>query len=144
VPVVVFDGTLEQARTRAIEATMEDAMPMRKYERFEVAWTAVGEKKASKREIVVQTGVANATVGEMRKKLAELEQADVDLLTLDWPQAQRWRKQGDGFNVEEWIDKKKNDIKEKLIRSAPWRICSRTHAWCWRSYKTTTRRCCRV
>jgi hypothetical protein len=100
IPVQVFEGTLEEAMSRAALANTKDKLPMSSAEKSNSAWRLVSATSLSKRQIADSSGVGESTVASMRRILAQLtaratpaDDFDVspsaDLRDLSWGDARR-------------------------------------------------------
>jgi ParB-like nuclease domain len=73
VPVLVFEGTLDDAIAKATECNVKDKLPMRKSDKLERAWKLTAMGTHSIQQISNIAGVAERTVSNMRKAKVELE-----------------------------------------------------------------------
>lgn len=73
VPIEVFQGTLEEAIRRSLNANLKDKLRMSPKDKLNSAWRLVCLGGYSKTEIQTMTGASTSTVASMRKKLAEIQ-----------------------------------------------------------------------
>ncbi|MBL8901726.1 MAG: ParB N-terminal domain-containing protein [Rhizobiales bacterium] len=123
VPVEVFDGDLKGALKEATARNVKDKLKMTKRDKLERAWkfTALGTMTIP--EIAAVTGVAERTVGTMRKAIAELSAEDagsfgpdVNVLNITWEEAKK-RQLAERPIDDEWIDKQAKDWARRLAHA---------------------------
>lgn len=119
IPVVVFDGSLEEAFVEALRANTKTKLPMTNKERQDAAWRLVRLEVGSKREQRLASGASEGTVASMRRTRDRLvKERPGEPLPITWWQAQQavkgldFQPQGD-----EVIDEKVREIVEKLRKT---------------------------
>lgn len=92
IPVVVFEGSLEDAMLRSAALNSKNQLPMRQDDKLNYAWRLVLTTDLSKQKIVEACAVSNGTVGNMRKAketlLNERQLTLEELYDKTWKQAQ--------------------------------------------------------
>lgn len=115
IPVEWFEGSVEEARLKALELNIKDKLPMSLEDKFEAAWSLVkeGKEKFSKSKIAKMTTVGERTVATMRSLLRN----DPEAQNLSWSEAKRrqFTKDGD-FDHDAWIDEKANKLAKQLLK----------------------------
>lgn len=84
VPIVIWQGSIEDARLHALQENAKARLPMTATEKSNAAWKLVCFKTDdaqpkplySKARVVKTTGVSEGTVASMRRKLRQLESSD--------------------------------------------------------------------
>jgi hypothetical protein len=119
IPVVVFEGSLADAHTGALESNNEDKLPMSRTEKSNAAWRLVVEGGHSIERTAELGQMSPSTVKTMRKKLREIIAAGgKDPLEMGWEQARQWPhdRYGPG-GVEGWLPKKVQQLAQRLKES---------------------------
>lgn len=115
IPVEWFEGTVEEARLKALELNIKDKLPMSLEDKFEAAWSLVkeGKKKFSKSTISKMTTVSERTIAYMRALLRENPEAEDD----SWSEAKRRQFTRDGdFDPDTWLDEKAEKLAKQLLK----------------------------
>ena len=73
VPVEVFQGSIDEAMARSLQANSKDKLRMSSRDKLNSAWRLVCREEHSKSELQSKTGASTSTVASMRKKLAEIQ-----------------------------------------------------------------------
>jgi ParB-like nuclease domain len=126
IPVVVFAGSLTEARVKALASNVKDKLPMTDQAKSEAAWTITKEDLGDLTAAQVRqvTGKSIRTVRSMRRiwrELKEREGIDIDgLRKLTWEQARRlWDgktvEMGD-FDRDEWKQQKAQEVVDLIRR----------------------------
>ncbi len=93
IPVEAFEGSLEDAITRAAEANTRDSLTMAPGEKLGAAWRLTLTTKLSKAATVKASGASDGSVALMRRVVAQLlgagEHKRAELMGMTWDQARR-------------------------------------------------------
>lgn len=93
VPVVIFEGSLDEAMAQSAALNSKNQLPMTKDDRLNCAWRLVLVSSLTKEKIVQACAVANGSVGNMRvvkkKLMEEIERPLQYLCDLTWDDARR-------------------------------------------------------
>lgn len=118
VPVVVFEGTLNEAIAHATECNSRDKLPMSRDDKLDRAWKLVALQDPSlSREAIAHTaGVSDRTVGNMRAELARFlaDYPDDNPLDYSWEQMKsgKLKPQKD----ESWAEQEAQRWAKRLLR----------------------------
>lgn len=106
VPATIYNCDLDRARLLALEENTKTRLPLTQAERTDAAWRLVClDGIYSKRQTVKATGVADGTIGKMRRTYKKLSEATDDSVLPDsWADALRELRATDRreFTPEEW------------------------------------------
>lgn len=123
IPVEIFEGTLDEALVEATARNTKDKLKMTKKDKLERAWKFTTLRTMTIPAIANATGVAERTVGNMRKADAELGKvapgdftATVDTRSITWDQAKRLI-MGERIVDDEWVEKTAADWAKKLAKT---------------------------
>lgn len=122
VPVMVFEGTADQALLRAAQANTRDKLPMSRVEKLNAAWRLTVGTRLSKAAIVKGTNVSDGTVGHMRRTMHALlhKTPRRDLSDTTWGQAQRYAKGNEAVDGRDWDAEREEEAKRlagKIIKA---------------------------
>jgi len=73
VPVEVFQGSIDEAIERSLQANSKDKLRMSAKDKLNSTWRLVCLGDYSKNELQSKTGTSTSTIASMRKKLAEIQ-----------------------------------------------------------------------
>ena len=79
IPVVVFEGTLDEAVARSAAANSKDKLPMTLDDKLNMAWRLTLHFRLSKRQVRKACAVSEGSVATMRKAKKELLESGVTL-----------------------------------------------------------------
>jgi hypothetical protein len=123
VPVEIFVGSLQEAMARATIENSKDKLRMTKKDKLERAWrfTALGQMTIP--EIANATCVAERTVSNMRKVIADLNVIElgdwtprIDPLDITWAEAKR-QNAGEVEVTDEWLERQAREWATRLART---------------------------
>jgi ParB-like chromosome segregation protein Spo0J len=120
VPVMVFEGTLEQAQLAAVDANVKNKLPMSDPEKSEAAWKLVTKfkhLKLSKTEIANRSGRSPSMVAIMRKAERRLIENGSDPKLLTWTKARAVGLEKAELSAQEWLEKKAEKIRDALLKA---------------------------
>ncbi|MDT8989688.1 hypothetical protein RQP54_02295 [Curvibacter sp. APW13] len=90
IPVVVFEGSLEEALVLSAKANTRDKLPMGRGEKSNAAWHLVVKTSLSKAAQAEASGISERLVAHMRSAKATLEAKGVaNLEDMSWEEARR-------------------------------------------------------
>ena len=104
IPVVIFEGTLDEAMAQSAALNSKNQLPMTREDRMNFAWRLTLVSDLSKEKILRACGVGNGSVGNMRKAKQVLEETGrslEDLCGMPWDDA---RKEAEGQEIKKAID----------------------------------------
>jgi hypothetical protein len=115
VPVVYFDGSVEEARLEGLKHNVKNKLPMTKDDKFEAAWSLVKEgQKYSKSTISTLTTVAERTVATMRSILREHPEA----MDYSWSKAKSLQFDNHlDMEHEEWMDQAAQKMADQILKN---------------------------
>jgi ParB-like chromosome segregation protein Spo0J len=115
VPVVYFEGSVEEARLEGLRLNIKNKLPMTRDDKFEAAWALVKEGlKYSKSEIVDMTSVSDGTVATMRRTLKEHPDTKDKL----WAGAKGLQFEStETFDHDEWVEQKALKMAEQIMKN---------------------------
>lgn len=118
VPVVVFDGTLNQAIAHATECNSRDKLPMTKNDKLDRAWklVALQDPSLSRETIAHQAGVSDRTVGNMRSELSRFLNERPDDNPLDWTWDEVKSGKAKAEKDESWAEQEAQRWAKRLLR----------------------------
>jgi len=119
IPVVYFEGTLEDAVLEAGRVNSKANLPMQNRERQEYAWQLVLMEGYSKSQIVKAAGVADGQVGNMRRAKETL--GDRAYSARSWYEARSWAQ---GLEVDPmtdeardaWVEQTAHEWSDRLFK----------------------------
>lgn len=112
VPVVHFEGTVEEARLEALRLNIKNKLPMTQDDKFEAAWTLAKEGlKFSKSEMHTLTTVGERTIATMRAVLRDFPQAK----DMSWKRARALRSEKE-YDFDSQLEKKAEEMAKKLLK----------------------------
>ena len=121
IPVMLFDGSLDDAILRGLSGNSRDMLRMTGMEKSEAAWRLVKEGKLKRPQMTALTGVSRATLGTMRAKLATMKAADpegVSSWKMDWARARTWAPDGEPRTADDdWQAKAAQKLVERLVKA---------------------------
>lgn len=118
VPVVVFEGSLNQAIAHATECNSRDKLPMTKNDKLDRAWKLVALQDPSlSREAIAHTaGVSDRTVGNMRAELVRFlaDNPNDNPLDYSWDQVKSGKLKPE--KDESWAEQEAQRWAKRLLR----------------------------
>lgn len=117
IPVVVFAGTIEEARHAALAGNIRDKLRLSEPEKKEAAWRLVKEGKLSIADTVKRGVASGRTVSAMRAVLKKLLNNGTDPAGLSWIKARMVGQEGLALDADDWRMKKAQKIVAALIKA---------------------------
>jgi ParB-like chromosome segregation protein Spo0J len=124
IPVVVFEGSLDEAMAQSAASNSKDRLVMRLDDKLNFAWRLVLISNLSKRKIVDACAVGNGTVGNMRtakETLLENPEHNLEsLVALSWRDAKdeaAGREKDTSFSPEDAVKQRAQRIRLALYKS---------------------------
>lgn len=121
VPVVVFNGSVDQAIGEALRGNSRDKLPMGRNEKIQAAWRLVTGTRLVKEAIVKASGASDGTVAHQRRvktKLAD-SRPELHLGELRWVDALKLYQ---GLEItprdfdEEWLEKEAQELANRITK----------------------------
>jgi hypothetical protein len=124
IPAYVFEGTLYEARLRALAVNSKDKLPMTRGDKINAAWTIVkeGNPEVSIADTMSLSGVAKGTVNTMRATWKKLNDGNhgtpEELETLFWSQAiLRAKGLREEMDRDVWVETEADKLLEDIVRA---------------------------
>ncbi len=115
IPVAYFEGSVVEARLKALELNIKDKLPMTLADKYEAAWVLAkeGKENYSKRQIKDLTTVSESTVATMRRILRDHPEAE----GFPWSRAKGLQFESDGdFDANKWLDEAAEKLTQQLLK----------------------------
>lgn len=115
VPVVYFEGSVDEARLEGLRLNIKNKLPMTRDDKFEAAWSLVKEgRKYSKSQIIDMTTASDGTVATMRRILKEYPES----INMSWYEARsRQHESSEDFDHDDWLEQKAHKMAEQIMKN---------------------------
>jgi len=121
IPIMLFEGSLDQAILRGLSGNNKNKLPMTALEKSEAAWRLVKETKLNRRQIVELSNVSRTTVSTMKAKLALMMASDPEGKSswrMDWTRAKTWTPDGEPMTMDDnWLTKAAEKLVKRLVKA---------------------------
>jgi hypothetical protein len=128
IPVVVFQGSLDDARAHSVALNSKDQMPMTTADKMNCAWRLALTTGLSRSRLTVACSVSKGSIDNIRSvktKLLERGMAIEDLADMPWEAARReaeGREAISEFDPDEALKKRAEIIRRRLMKALGDRI----------------------